>query len=333
MAYVLSLLDKSPIPEGATGAQAIANTLALAKRADQLGYHRFWVAEHHASPTLASSAPEILVANILARTSRIRVGSGGVLLQHYSPYKIAEVFGVLESLAPGRVDLGIGKAPGGLPQSTLALQASRESGKAADFEALLADLDAFLFGRKPRDEALAGAIATPVPPSLPQRILLGGSVESAELAARHGWDFSFAGHFNGDPANIERTFDAYRRLTGRSPSLALYAAAANTQERADQLVGELRIYRVHLPGGRRVNLPTLEAAAEFARQAGAVDYRTEELRPTVIAGSPDRVRRRLDELSERYGVAEFILDNPVATYADRLASVELLAETASSLAA
>jgi luciferase family oxidoreductase group 1 len=333
MAYVLSLLDKSPIPEGATAAQAIANTVTLAKRADQLGYCRFWLAEHHSSPTLASSAPEVLVAHILARTSRIRVGSGGVLLQHYSPFKVAEVFKVLESLAPGRVDLGIGKAPGGLPLSTRALQTLHDSVKPPAFETLLADLDAFLSGRKPSDSALAGAVATPVPPSLPQRILLGGSPESAELAARHGWDFSYAGHFNGDPENIERTFEIYRGLTGRPPSLALFAVAAQTQERADRLVGEMRIYRVHLPGGQRVNLPTLEAVAEFARQAGVAEYRTEELRPTIIAGSPDRVRRQLDELSERFGVSEFILDNPVPTFADRLASVELLAETSSSLAA
>jgi luciferase family oxidoreductase group 1 len=254
-------------------------------------------------------------------------------LQHYSPFKIAEVFKVLESLAPGRVDLGVGKAPGGLPLSTRALQARYDGAKAAEFEALLADLDAFLYGREPADSALAGAVATPVPPSLPQRILLGGSPESAALAARHGWDFSYAGHFNGDPESIERSFEAYRRLNGRSLSLALFAVAAQTQERADQLVGELRIYRVHLPGGRRVNLPNLEAAAEFARQAGVAEYRTEELRPTVIAGSADRVRRQLDELSERFGVSEFILDNPVPNFADRLASVELLAESASSLAA
>jgi luciferase family oxidoreductase group 1 len=305
----------------------------LAKRADQLGYHRFWVAEHHSSPLLAGSAPEILVANILARTSRIRVGSGGVLLQHYSPFKVAEVFKVLEGLAPGRVDLGVGKAPGGLPLSTRALQARHDSGKATDFNALLADLDAFLTGREPTEGALAGAVATPVPLSLPQRILLGASPESAELAARHGWDFSYAGHFNGDPDSIERSFETYRRLSGRSPSLALFAVAAQTQERADHLVGALRIYRVHLPGGRRVNLPNLEAIAEFARQAGVAEYRTEELQPTVLAGSADRVRGQLDELSDRYGVSEFILDNPAPNIADRLASVELLAGATASRAA
>ncbi|WP_237153933.1 LLM class flavin-dependent oxidoreductase [Oryzibacter oryziterrae] len=333
MTYKLSLLDKTPVEPDGNAAKALRNTIKLARRADQLGYHRFWVAEHHGSTQLASSAPEILVSHILAHTSRIRVGTGGVMLQHYSPYKVAETFKVLESLAPGRVDLGIGKAPGGLPASTRALQAHRDPASPPDFNTALAELDGFLTGNLPSDHPLAGAVATPDVPALPQRILLGGSPDSARLAAILGWDFSYAGHFNGDPANIEATFRTYEDLTGRLPSLALYAFAASNSEKAAALVGELRIFTAHLPTGQRVNLPTLEAVAEFARQGGYSDYRTEEKRPHVIAGTPEQVRGELDALASRFGVTEFIVDNPVAIFAERLASIELLAGAAATLAA
>ena len=325
MSYALSLLDKSPIPEGATAAEALQRTVALAQRAEQLGYRRFWVAEHHGNPGLAGSAPEVLVAHLLARTSRIRIGSGGVMLQHYSPFKVAEAFKVLASLAPGRVDLGVGKAPGGLPLSTRALQALHDKSRPSDFSARFAELDAFLHGTLDPDHALAGAVAYPAPPSLPERHLLGGSPDSAALAARHGWHFTYAGHFNGDPVNIERTVRVYREAAGRAPSLALYALVAPTQAQADSLVGALRVFKLHLSTGQSVNLPSAQAAAEFARQAGVADYRLEETRPHVIAGSPDTVRGQLDALSERYGIEEFVVDTPVTGFADRLASVELLA--------
>ncbi len=140
MPYVVSLLDKSPVAEGATAAQALETTVAFAQTAERLGYHRLWLAEHHGSPQLASSAPEIVVAHLLAATQRIRIGTGGVLLQHYSPFKLAEVFGTLGALAPGRVDLGIGKAPGGLPYGTRALQ-SEHGQPRRSFEAKLEELE------------------------------------------------------------------------------------------------------------------------------------------------------------------------------------------------
>jgi len=331
--YKISLLDKSPVGPGGSASDALRNTVRLAQRAEALGYHRFWVAEHHSAPQLAGAAPEILVAHIVAQTNRIRVGTGGVMLQHYSPFKVAEVFKVLEALAPGRVDLGIGKAPGGLPLSTRALQAQRDPARGFEFDQAITDLDGFLTGELPDGHPLAGAVATPDIPALPQRFLLGGSPDSARLAAKLGWEFCYAGHFNGDPASIEAAFQTYSSLTGKTPSLALYGFASASGERAASLVGDLVIYTVHLPDGRRVNLPSLEAAAEFARQAGVTDYRTEKKRPHVIAGTPDRVRRELDTLARRFGVTEFIIDNPVADFAERLASVELLGSTVEAEAA
>ena len=325
--YSLSLLDKSLIPEGADAAQAFQHTIALAQSAERLGYKRYWLAEHHGNRTYAGSAPEVLASHLLAKTSRIRVGTGGVMLQHYSPFKVAETFRVLASLAPGRVDLGIGKAPGGLPLTSKALQWLHDSEKKKeDFAVRLAELDAFLHDGVAADHMLAGAVATPNPPQLPQRVLLGGTPESATLAARLGWEFVYAGHFNGDPVNIGQSIEAYRSATGRAPLLALFAFAAETHEKAAELVGALRSFKVHLPSGQSVNLPSLEAAAEFARQAGVTDYRTEERRPHVIAGTADEVRDELDALSERYGIEEFVIDIPVAGFTERATAVELLAQ-------
>ncbi|RAS20959.1 LLM class flavin-dependent oxidoreductase [Paraburkholderia bryophila] len=327
MSYSLSILDKSPIAEGKTAHDALRFTVRLAQRAEALGYQRYWIAEHHGAPGLASSAPEIVVSHLLAHTSRIRVGSGGVMLQHYSPFKVAESFRVLAALAPGRVDLGVGKAPGGLPLTTRALQWFHDKAKKPDFAHQLAELDAFLKWGVAEDHPLAGALALPTPPEAPQRVLLGGSPESAALAAQHDWQYCYAGHFNGDEANIERSFDAYRNVTGRTPLLAVYAFAAESKAEAQRQVGALRVFKVRLAGGQTVNLPSPEAAAEFARQTGVTDFRLDELRPHVITGTPDDVRAELDALHERFGIEEFVIDTPVADYALRLASVEALAGT------
>ena len=326
MSYSLSILDKSPIVEGATAQDALQFSIRLAQRAEALGYKRFWLAEHHGAPSLASSAPEIIAAHVLALTSRIRVGTGGVMLQHYSPFKVAETFRVLASLAPGRVDLGVGKAPGGLPLSTRALQRYHDKAGKLEFEDQLAELDAFLVRGIDARHPLAGAIALPTPPEFPQRIVLGGSPESASLAARHGWQFCYAGHFNGDQANIERSIDAYRDATDRTPLLAVYAVAAASKAIAQRHVAGLRIFKVRLASGQSVNLPSPEAAAEFARQAGVSDYTLEELHPQVITGTPEDVRRELDALHERFGIEEFVIDAPIADYDARLASFESLAQ-------
>lgn len=325
MSYSLSILDKSPIADGTGAHDALRFTVRLAQRAEALGYRRYWIAEHHGAPGLASSAPEIVVSHLLAHTSRIRVGSGGVMLQHYSPFKVAESFRVLASLAPGRVDLGVGKAPGGLPLTTRALQWFHDKASKPDFAGQLAELDAFLKSGVAVDHPLAGAVALPTPPEAPQGILLGGSPESAALAAKYGWQFCYAGHFNGDNDSIERSIDTYRNATGHTSLLALYAFAAQSKTEAQRHVGPLRIFKLRLATGQSVNLPSPEAAAEFARQTGVTDYQLDELHPHVITGTPDDVHEELDALHERFGIEEFVIDTPVADYALRLASVEALA--------
>jgi luciferase family oxidoreductase group 1 len=325
MSYSLSILDKSPIAEGTSAYDALRFTVQLAQRAEALGYKRYWIAEHHGAPVLASSAPEIVVSHLLAHTARIRVGSGGVMLQHYSPFKVAETWRVLASLAPNRVDLGIGKAPGGLPITTRALQWFHDKEKKPDFAGLFGELDAFLKLGVPDDHPLAGALALPTPPEAPEGFLLGASPESAALAAKHGWQFCYAGHFNRDEANLKRSIDAYREATGRVPLLALYAFAAESKAKAEAQVGPLRIFKLQLSTGQSVNLPSPVAAAEFARQTGVTDYRLDELHPHLITGTPDDVRQEFDALHERFGIEEFVIDTPVADYASRLASVEALA--------
>ena len=321
MDYRLSLLDKSLIQRGEPPAAALARTAALAARAEELGFHRFWLAEHHGFRTHASSAPEILIAYILSRTSRIRVGAGGVMLQHYSPYKVAETFNLLAGLAPGRVDLGVGKAPGGFPLSTQALQAERAPSHRLEFAEKVAALDGFINGA-------ADAIAMPLPPAPPERFLLGASVDSAVLAGEHGWRFVFAGQFNGDSSLIERSFAAYAAYTDAPPILAVAAFVAADQSAAEAKVASLKVFKLHLPDGQSVNLGAPEQAAEFARQAGVSDYRIEETIPSVLAGTADFVTRELDSLHKRFGIGEFVIDMPVAGEADRFAAIDLLAQAA-----
>lgn len=330
MAYFLSLLDKSPIEDGKDAVFALQATTKLAERAEELGYHRFWVAEHHDSDLVASSAPEVLIAHLLARTSRIRIGSGGVMLQHYSAYKVAESFNLLAALAPGRVDLGVGKAPGGLPNSTRALQRGAGEIVRPDFEEQLTDLTRYLSD----DVSEREPHATPVPPQAPERFLLGASVESALLAASKGWQLVFAGQLNGDQQNLQRTFAAYAEATGGAvPILALAAFAAESEQHARERVSGLRIVKVHLPNGQSVNVGNHDQAAEFARQAGFDTYRSEEKVPAILHGTARQVRQQLEELHQNYGVKEFILDTPALPAAERLASIELLGREQLSLAA
>ncbi len=329
--YALSLLDKSPISSGESAVTALSNTVKLAKRAEELEYRRFWVAEHHGSTELASSAPEVLIAWILSHTSRIRVGSGGVMLQHYSPYKVAEVFNLLTSLAPGRVDLGIGKAPGGLPQSTQALQVYRAA--KPEFEEQLGELEAFLAHSAEAETVAERAFSGPRPLVAAERFLLGASPDSARLAARHGWHFVFAGHLNGDPDNLRLSLETYRQQAGKAPILALAAYASENAADAAALVSELKIFKVFLDNGQSVSVGSRNQAEEFARQAGVKEFRIEERKPSVLHGTPENIHAELSRLSSLYGIEEFVLEPPAVGIDRRLASIELLARKPLSAAA
>src|SRR5271154_4573222 len=203
----LSIIDQCPVPAGFTTADAFRNTIDLARLAERLGYERYWIAEHHATGAFASPAPEVLIARVGAETSRIRIGSGGVMLPHYSPMKVAEAFRVLHALYPGRIDLGIGRAPGGTPLESYALRRNRALSP-DDFPEQLTELLAFLHKDFPADHRFSKIRLAPDMPGAPEVWLLGSSLWSAEAAAQFGLPYNFA-HFI-DPNTTREAIGNYR---------------------------------------------------------------------------------------------------------------------------
>ncbi|MGC0857578.1 MsnO8 family LLM class oxidoreductase [Pantoea agglomerans] len=325
MAYRLSLLDKAPVLQGESPTAALQRTLQMAQRAEEWGYHRFWLAEHHNTAQLASPSPEVLIAWIIAQTRHIRVGSGGVMLQHYSPYKVAENFNLLASLAPGRIDLGVGKAPGGLPLSTHALQQGVDAAKKGSFAEQLQLLDSWLKPGQadPDDEDLA---ATPLPSRPANRFLLGASEESARLAASLGWQFVFAAHLNGDRQLLEHALSTYSRLSqGQRALVAVQVVVADSPAGADLLVANLRHYHVAVKDGPSVNVASLEQAERYVRQGGYRDYQIEPRTPSLLKGTALQVHAQLDALHHNFDIDEFVIDTPITEPVARLQSLELLA--------
>lgn len=322
MSWRISILDKSPVAEHETAADALARTLSLAQQAETLGYHRFWIAEHHNTPQLASPSPELLIAWILGQTRRIRVGSGGVMLQHYSPYKVAENFNLLAAIAPGRVDLGVGKAPGGLPLSTRALQLGLSQQEKGDFAAQLAQLDGWI---NPGSEEEA-VRATPRPQVPAAGFLLGASVESARLAARLNWDFVFAAHLNGDPELLREVIETWRAHSAREVIVAVQAIVAPTQAQAGALASAVEVWGVELANGQRVTVASEEQAYAFARQANSEPLRIARRAQSLLVGTAESVLEQLEALHQQWGIHEFIIDTPVADGAARVQSLRLLAQ-------
>lgn len=322
MSWRISILDKSPVAENETAADALARTLSLAQQAETLGYHRFWIAEHHNTPQLASPSPELLIAWILGQTKRIRVGSGGVMLQHYSPYKVAENFNLLAAIAPGRVDLGVGKAPGGLPLSTRALQLGLSQQEKGDFATQLAQLNGWI-NPTSQEEAVR---ATPLPQVAAAGFLLGASAESARLAASLDWDFVFAAHLNGDPELLRDVIGTWRAHSAREVIVAVQAIVAPTQAQADQLAKSVEVWGVELANGQRVTVASEEQAYAFARQAGSEPLRIARRAQSLLAGTAESVLAQLEALHQQWGIDEFIIDTPVAEGTARVQSLRLLAQ-------
>ncbi|MBB6673354.1 LLM class flavin-dependent oxidoreductase [Cohnella nanjingensis] len=330
MAIKLSILDQSVISPGESGAAALRHTIALARLAERWGYHRFWVSEHHDSNLVAGSSPEVLISHLLALTERIRIGSGGVMLQHYSPYKVAENFNVLASLAPGRVDLGIGRTPGGLPLSIKALQKGQS--EAQPLPDKIGELRQFLHDRVEAESPFAGLAASPVPDRPAALYLLGASVSSAETAASLGLPYVFAQFINGDPQEAEAAFRAYREgfrasLTAEAPEpiLSLPVIVADTEEEAQRLADDYKVVRIRLESGRTITVGSVAHAEEYGRQADE-PYRIEVEQAYVVRGTKESVFGQLSALAERYGVQEIVVIASVKDAAKRLRSFELLKE-------
>ncbi|MDK9604799.1 LLM class flavin-dependent oxidoreductase [Lelliottia wanjuensis] len=324
MSWRISILDKSPVAVNETAADALARTLSLAKQAEALGFHRFWIAEHHNTAQLASPSPELLIAWILGQTKHIRVGSGGVMLQHYSPYKVAENFNVLASIAPGRVDLGVGKAPGGLPLSTRALQVGLHQDEKGDFADQLTQLSHWL--TTSADEQDDSVKATPQPSAPAEKFLLGASVESALLAAKLGWNFVFAAHLNGDVNLLREVLETWRAHSALSVTVAVQAIVAPTQAQADALAEKVEVWGVELANGQRVTVASEEQAYAFARQAGSEPLRIARRAQSLIKGTAESVLDELETLHQTWGIDEFIIDTPVADGLARTQSLRLLAQ-------
>ncbi len=323
----LSVLDQSPIAEGSTGAQALERTLDLAGLADRLGYHRFWVAEHHGTPTLAGAAPEALIGPIAATTARIRVGSGGVMLHHYSPRKVAETFSVLGGLFGGRIDLGLGRGADADPVTTHALQRDRRVPDPQDYPDQLAELVAYLDDRPAPDRRFAGLAPLPGLPGRPEPWLLGSSLESAVWAGQLGLPYAFGDFINPAGAEIahlyRESFVSSERLPAPLVAVCVAAICADSEEQAQRLAASARMCARMAHRGTPIPVPPVERALRFLEE-------TEEpatLSPRrLVLGSPASVRAGLEAVAGEYGAGEVIVVTVIHSHAARRRSYELLAE-------
>jgi luciferase family oxidoreductase group 1 len=327
----LSVLDQSPVSEGSTSAEALRNTLDLARLTDGLGYHRYWVAEHHGGPMLAGPSPEVLIGPIAAATSRIRVGSGGVMLPHYSPFKVAESFSLLAGLYPGRIDLGLGRAAGTDPMTTYALQRDRRQAAPDDFPQQLSELLGYLHDRLPPDHPFARLAKTlPGRPESPEPWLLGSSQQSALWAAELGLPYAFADFINAkgaEAAAIYRERFAEHEHADRSPTtaVAVWVVCADTEEHARELAASARMTFTLLRRGQLIAVPPPEKALRFLEHEQRSAAEPGPSRRAVV-GTPASVKVELEEVVERYGAEEVIVVTITYDHAARRRSYELLAE-------
>jgi luciferase family oxidoreductase group 1 len=327
---LLSVLDQSPISEGSTGADALANTLDLARLTDELGYHRYWVAEHHGGPMLAGGSPEVLIGPIASATSRIRVGSGGVMLPHYSPYKVAESFTILAGLYPGRIDLGIGRAPGTDAMTMFALQRDRRQPAPDDFPQQLAELLAYFEDSLP-DEHPFRRLAETLPglPELPDVWLLGSSPQSAIWSAQLGLPYAFADFINPGGAELARVyrerFEAARSLEAPRTAVAAWVLCAPTDEEAQELAASSRMTLALLRRGQLIPVPRVATALEFLAREGKPSSGPLPGRRGII-GSPAVVRAGVESLAAEYGADEVIVVTITHDHGARRRSYELLAD-------
>jgi luciferase family oxidoreductase group 1 len=326
----LSVLDLAIVAEGFEPADALRNSVELAGHVEALGYRRHWVAEHHNMPGIASSAPAVLAAALAAATSTIRVGSGGVMLPNHSPLVVAEQFGTLVGLYPGRIDLGIGRAPGTDQFTAAALRRSADPLSVEDFPQHLTELLAFFDGSFPEGHPYRSISAVPGSGSRPEVWLLGSSDYSAQAAGMLGLPFSFAHHFS--PRNTMPALEIYRQsfrpsewLDEPRAMVALAVICAEDDERARWLAGPARLSFARLRSGRPGRFPTPEEA-EAHKFSAQEEASVKTVSGSAIIGGPEKVREGLVEFAERTQADELMLTTMVHAQPDRLRSYELVAE-------
>ena len=326
----LSVLDQSMIVSGRSPAASIRETVELARLCDELGYHRFWLSEHHSSESIAGSAPEVLLAALAMVTNRIRLGSAGVMLPHYSSLKVAEQFRVLEALAPGRIDLGLGRAPGSDGRTAFALNPNAAVA-AENFPQQLRDLMAWVSGAAlPEAHPFASVTAQPAGPSAPDIWMLGSSSYGAQVAAYFGLPYCYA-YFFTEGQGAAEALALYREMfrpSARYPepysNIAVFALAAETQEEAERLFVPREVWRAEREHGRYVPLPTAEEAAAYPFTAPE-RTRNAAIRALAAYGTPDVVRERLVGIATSLGADEVTLVGAVPDAQARRRSFELIA--------
>ena len=325
----LSVLDLSPVSSGSTVSAALQASIKLAAHVEALGFHRYWVAEHHAMPGIASSSPAVLLAHLAMATTTIRLGSGGVMLPNHAPLAIAEQFGMLEALHPGRIDLGLGRAPGTDPGTARALRGGRLA-ESDDFLERFGELLGFFKGAFPPGHPYAHIIAVPGAGHLPAVWLLGSSDFGAQVAGQMGLPFSFAHHFG--MGGTEIALDAYRRSFRPSAILdAPYAmigvpvVCAESREHAEFLAGASSLGFLRLRQGRPSQMPTPEEAASYNYSPAERSMMDQRLRSAVL-GTPDEVAAELHHLVDKFGVDELMLTTSTHAPADREASFSRVAK-------
>lgn len=333
----LSVLDQSPVPAGFTPADALHNTIDLAKAAERLGFTRYWIAEHHAIETLACPAPEILITRVAAETSTIRVGSGGVMLPHYSPLKVAEQFRMLHALYPGRIDLAIGRAPGSGGLEAFALQRDKSKRlQADDFAEQAIELDAFLHHTFPPEHPFNRIKVSPETPGCPDVWMLGSSLWSASVAGQLGMPYAFA-HFIA-PDQTEGALARYRAEFKPSPYLAepriivaLGAIAADTEAEATRLAASTKVLirSIRLGGERRPVQRPADALRELAMLGDDADPFTWDHcpYPRYLVGSAAQVKEQFESLARDFGVDELMVLTVIHDHQARRHSYELLAKS------
>jgi len=330
VALRLSVLDQSPVTTGGTAGEALQRSISLARRVDELGFHRFWMSEHHAMDTLACTAPEIMLARIGRETGRIRIGSGGIMLPHYTPLKVAEVFRTLYALYPNRVDLGVGRAPGGGPMETLALRRSRRTPMEDDFPDQVSELLAFLNGGFQEGHPFSRVRAMPTVTGSPDVWMLGSSMWSSAAAIEFGLPYSFAHFFS--PVKTRDAIEAYMRgfrggqyRSAPEATVAVGAICAETQEEAEYLASSVKLLQRRIRLGDRRPVRSPEEALRELQALGDVSLEEGEW-PRYFVGTPSRVREQMEQMASELGIHELIVNTILWDYEKRVRSYELLSE-------
>ena len=328
----LSVVDQSPMREGSTAGVALRETIQLAQATEKMGYNRYWVAEHHNLPNFAGTAPEVLVGQIAANTQRIRVGSGGVMLSHYSSLKVAETFRMLDALYPDRIDLGIGRAPGSDQITAAALAYPSMPKDIRHFPQQVRDVVNFLNDSQPDDHPFHEIAASPdEPDTAPQVWLLGSRYESAFMAAKMGLPFAYAHFFGMGPDDGPQIVESYRQNFEASENLehplvnvGVQVLCADTEEEARRIASSRNLGRLRSVTGRAKGIPSPELASAYKYLANEWQF-IQQYQHKCVDGDPEQVKAGLEKVAEDYQTPDLSVVTICYRFEDRVRSYELVA--------